>query len=306
MITIIVPVYNAEKTLRQCIDSILSQDIKDFELILIDDGSKDCSPVICDEYAKTDARISVIHKSNAGVSAARNKGLDIAQGEWICFIDSDDYVSAGFFHEVENCKQQLLVTGFRDEIEENVFENVKMTSAVYQNAEAVKDFIRTQVSSNMVLRGPWGKFYRRELLDNQRFNTEMKLGEDTCFVFDYLAKCHSIEVNASSYYVIRRGAVPDAIKYQSSVDYAVRSLNYVWESFKRLESVHHIGHGCFNTFLGYYKLMCKHEWKHHLSSWYRNPQVFTMYQYVSQGKLSFVIIKYRLIRYLSLALDSFI
>ncbi len=300
MISIIVPVYNAEKTLRQCVDRILGQDFKDFELILIDDGSKDSSPVICDEYARTDTRIIVIHKSNAGVSAARNEGLDIAQGEWICFIDSDDYISPGFFHGIENCKQQLLITGFRDEIEGSISENVKMISAIYQNTDAVKDFIRTQVSCNMVLRGPVGKFYSQELIGDQRFNTEMKLGEDTCFVFDYLTKCHSIEVNASSFYVIRRGAVPDAIKYQSSVDYAVRSLSFVWESFKRMDNVHQIGHSCFNTFLGYYKLMCKHEWKHRLASWYRNPQVYEMYQYVSHGELSMTIIKYRLIRFLSL------
>lgn len=300
MISIIVPVYNAEKTLRQCVDSILLQNYTDFELILIDDGSKDSSPVICDEYASTDPRVSVIHKSNAGVSVARNKGLGIAHGEWVCFIDSDDYVSTGFFQGVENCEQQLIITGFRDEIKGTVFENVTMKSSIYQNAEDVMKFIRTQVSSNMVFRGPWGKFYRRELLGSQRFNSDMKLGEDTCFVFDYLAKCHSIEVNASSFYVIRRGAVPDAIKYQSSVDYAVRSLSFVWESFKRMEKVHHIGQDCFYTFIGYYKLMCKHEWKHRLASWYRNPQVYEMYQYVSQGKLSMSIIKYRLIRFLSL------
>lgn len=302
MISIIVPVYNAEKTLRQCVDSILAQDFMDYELILVDDGSKDGSPAMCDEYANKDARVIVIHKSNAGVSSARNKGLEIAHGEWICFIDSDDYIADGFFHGVESCKQQLLVTGFRDEIHGIIHENVKLTSAIYQNAEDVSQFIRQQVSSNMVLRGPWGKFYRRELLGDQCFNTEMKLGEDTCFVFDYLTKCKTIEVNTSSYYVIRRGGVPDAIKYQSSVDYAVRSLSYVWESFKRMESVHQLGHGCFYTFIGYYKLMCKHEWKRHLASWYRNPQVYKMYQYISNGELSSTIIKYRLIRFLSLFL----
>ncbi len=300
MISIIVPVYNAEKTLRQCVNSILTQDFMDYELILVDDGSKDSSPSICDEYANKDARVIVIHKSNAGVSSARNKGLEIAHGEWVCFIDSDDYIADGFFHGVESCKQQLLVTGFRDEVNGIINKNVKLTSAIYQSADDVSQFIRQQVSSNMVLRGPWGKFYRRELLRNQRFNTEMKLGEDTCFVFDYLTNCKTIEVNTSSYYVIRRGAVPDAIKYQSSVDYAVRSLNYVWESFKKMEQVHQLGHSCFYTFVGYYKLMCKHEWKRHLASWYRNPQVNKMYQYIFNGELSSTIIKYRFIRFMSL------
>ena len=299
MISIIVPVYNAEKTLRLCVDSILSQEYKDFELFLVDDGSKDGSPAICDEYAEKDNRIKVIHKPNGGVSSARNLGLDYAKGEWVTFIDSDDYISTSFFHGVECCKQQLLISGFRDEIDGKVYENVKMSSATYQHAYEVRQFICTQVSSNMVLRGPWGKFYSRGLIGSQRFNTDMKLGEDTCFVFDYLAKCKTIEVDASSYYVIRRGGIPDAIKYKSSVDYAVRSLNYVWESYKRMEKKHQLGHNCFNTFIGYYKLICKHEWKRRLARWYRNPQVYEMYKYVSQEKVSPSFIKYRLIRCLA-------
>ena len=304
MISVIVPVYNAEKTLEDCVDGILAQSFRDLELILIDDGSKDSSPKICDNYAEEDSRVIAIHKQNGGVSAARNAGLDIAHGEWITFIDSDDYISADFFQGVDSCKQQLLITGFRDEIGGNVYENVKMTSSIYQNPEDVKFFIRSQVSSNMVLRGPWGKFYRRELLGTQRFNTEMKLGEDTCFVFDYLAKCHSIEINASSYYVIRRGTIPDAIKYKSTIDYAVRSLNFVWESYKKMEKTHQIGPGRFYTFIGYYKMMCKHEWRHHLSSWYRNPQVYKMYKYVSREVPINIIIKYYLIRITSIFINK--
>lgn len=280
LISVIVPVYNAENTLRQCVDSILGQEYRDFELLLIDDGSKDNSPAICDEYAAKDSRVIVFHKENAGVSAARNKGLEKASGKWITFIDSDDYISADYFHGVECSEQDLLITGFRDEIEEIVYENVTLSSRLYQCSEDVKELIRTQVSSSMVLRGPWGKFYRLEIIGNQFFNTNMKLGEDTCFVFDYLAKCKTIEVIVSSYYVIRRGTVPDAVKYQSSVEYAVRSLNYVWDSFKKMEDVHHVGKGCFYTFIGYYKLMCKHEWSQDKAKWYDNPDVKALYDYV--------------------------
>ena len=299
-ISVIVPVYNAEKTLRQCVDSILGQDYRDFELLLIDDGSKDNSPVICDEYASKDDRVKTFHKENAGVSAARNKGLENARGEWITLIDSDDYISEYYFHGIECCKQELLIKGFRDEIGGKVYENVKMVSYLYQKANDVTQFIRNQVSSSMVLRGPWGKFYRRELLGTIRFNTNMKLGEDTCFVFDYLAKCKTIEVNTFSYYVIRRGTIPDEVKYQSSVEYAVRSLNYVWESFKNMEQEHQIGRDCFYTFIGYYKLMCKFEWKHHLSSWYRSPQVYAMYKYVSREIPLSIQVKYCFIRILSI------
>ena len=95
-ISIIVPVYNTEKYLHRCIDSILAQTYTDFELLLINDGSTDKSGAICDEYAAKDNRVRVFHKENGGVSSARNLGLDEAQGEWICFVDSDDYVFEEF------------------------------------------------------------------------------------------------------------------------------------------------------------------------------------------------------------------
>ena len=108
-ISIIVPVYNAEKYLRRCIDSILSQSLTDFELILIDDGSTDRSPLICDEYATRDKRIRLIHKKNDGVSAARNDGIDIAQGEFITFVDSDDWVDEVYLYTLLQYKQYDIV-----------------------------------------------------------------------------------------------------------------------------------------------------------------------------------------------------
>lgn len=93
-ISVIVPVYNSDKYLHRCIDSILAQTFIDFELLLINDGSKDNSGAICDEYAAKDARVCVFHKENGGVSSARNVGLDNANGEWICWVDSDDYIDS--------------------------------------------------------------------------------------------------------------------------------------------------------------------------------------------------------------------
>lgn len=92
VVSIIVPVYNAEKTLKRCVNSIINQLYKDWELLLVDDGSTDDSSIICDEYAQQDRRIRVFHKQNGGVSSARNVGLDNAIGEWVTFIDSDDWI----------------------------------------------------------------------------------------------------------------------------------------------------------------------------------------------------------------------
>lgn len=100
LISVIVPVYNVERYLNQCIDSILAQTYKDFELILVDDGSKDKSGEICDEYVKKDSRIRVFHKKNGGVSSARNYGIDNAQGTYICFVDSDDWVDETYLEDM--------------------------------------------------------------------------------------------------------------------------------------------------------------------------------------------------------------
>ncbi len=96
LFSVIVPVYNAEKYIKQCVDSILNQSYSDFEVILVDDGSPDNCPAICDEYAKKDSRVKVIHKENGGHTSARNCGLEIAKGEYVTFVDSDDYVKQNF------------------------------------------------------------------------------------------------------------------------------------------------------------------------------------------------------------------
>lgn len=101
-ISIIIPIYNVERYLRQCIDSILAQTFTDFELLLIDDGSPDGCPAICDEYAEKDARIRVFHKQNGGVTSARNKGLDNAKGNWIIYIDGDDWIEPTYVEELYN------------------------------------------------------------------------------------------------------------------------------------------------------------------------------------------------------------
>nr|WP_288603766.1 glycosyltransferase family 2 protein [uncultured Treponema sp.] len=123
-----VPVYNVEKYIRRCLDSIKGQSLPDFECILIDDGSPDNSPVICDEYAKKDNRIKVIHKVNGGVSSARNAGLDAAKGEWVCFVDSDDWVENNYLQELENKNE-----GNCDLVFFNIVDEFKNYSKIFMN-----------------------------------------------------------------------------------------------------------------------------------------------------------------------------
>ena len=116
-VSIIVPVYNTERFLNRCIDSVLAQTYSDWELLLVDDGSTDSSGSICDEYATQDSRIRVFHKENGGVSSARNLGLDYARGEWITFVDSDDYIAPDMIEKLYETQKRnnadITVCGYR-------------------------------------------------------------------------------------------------------------------------------------------------------------------------------------------------
>ena len=149
-ISVIVPVYNTEKYLRQCIDSILAQTFTDFELLLINDGSTDGSGAICDEYAQKDSRVRVFHQENGGVSSARNVGLDNARGEWITFCDSDDTIDESFLETmIEDCNQNI------DLIVSTMNKSGKIDSEYY-----VERLLRREYPPQL-----WGKLYRRKILD---------------------------------------------------------------------------------------------------------------------------------------------
>jgi len=187
-ISVIIPVYNVEKYLARCIDSVLAQTFADFECILIDDGSPDNSPAICDEYAKKDDRIKVIHQKNGGVSSARNAGLDIAQGEWVTFIDSDDWIKENMLEILYNnainndCK--ISFCGY-----ERVLEDRKVF--LEPKTKTVKQFCTLTARINMwnnkyyCANTMWGGVILRECIETRkiRFNTDVKCGQDLLFVF---------------------------------------------------------------------------------------------------------------------------
>lgn len=188
-ISVIVPVYKVEEYLHRCIDSTLSQSFTDFELILVDDGSPDNCGKICDEYATKDNRIRVFHKPNGGVSSARNLGLDNAQGEWIAFIDSDDYIDVNYLAELVSYSQKYetdyVVT--LNTIKEYTKEN---SLIIYPD-----DYGQLFSCYNFHNNGhPWGKLYKTEIIKNThlRFNTCIHLGEDAMFALQYLIKTKNL------------------------------------------------------------------------------------------------------------------
>lgn len=189
MISVIVPIYKAEKYIHRCIDSILAQSHTDFELLLIDDGSPDNCGAICDEYVVKDSRVRVFHKENGGVSSARNLGLDNAKGEWITFVDSDDWVEAEFLERLISAPESDLVVGgcYRTS-----GKNEPLSDAHYHKT-VVAGFLG-QYLDKLLLRTPWGKLFRRRIIEDNhiRFNKDIRFGEDTLVVFEYLCHCDSI------------------------------------------------------------------------------------------------------------------
>lgn len=187
-ITVIVPVYKAEKCLAHCIDSILAQTFKDWELWLIDDGSPDRSGEICDAYAKKDERIKVVHKDNGGVSSARNVGLDMANGKWVVFVDSDDWCEANyladFFHDTIDLQEgDIVLQSRKNEVDGKVVDTLSLNDAVYQNvAEAMLE------NGLLTFGAPYCKLYSNKVIQKYgvRFPEAYSYGEDTTFFFRVL------------------------------------------------------------------------------------------------------------------------
>lgn len=170
LISIIIPVYNTEKYIRRCLDSILAQTYKNYELLLIDDGSEDASGCICDEYALKDDRIKVIHQENEGSATARNRGLEIAKGEFIGFIDSDDYVETDFYetlHELISETQADVSMVSYNFVKDGVYaqKTTSGTKNVVTRKKAVMQLLYDDVFQNFV----WNKLYRTRLFTDIRF-----------------------------------------------------------------------------------------------------------------------------------------
>lgn len=172
-ISIIVPVYQVEKYISQCIESILAQTFTDFELILVDDGSKDNSGKICDEYAEKDKRIRVLHKENGGLSDARNKGLDNASGNYFMFVDSDDYIAPNMaeclYQNIIKEDADIAACNFRYVFEEDVEEDfstenkaeVLSGKEIFYNRKNERNYGFWTVA--------WNKLYKAETFKNMRF-----------------------------------------------------------------------------------------------------------------------------------------
>lgn len=231
-ISIIVPVYNVELYLRKCIDSILAQTFNNFECILIDDGSTDNCPIICDEYAEKDYRVVVIHQENSGVSAARNRGLDIARGEWIGFVDSDDWCDFAMFEYLyKNAlkhKVDVSVCGM------NICDGISIRSAgknIYNVILSSKGAMVFMFETKKKSFGgfSFNKLIKKNILEKNRlrYNETVSYMEDVQFFYYVFKAANNIYYSSQPYYFYRKTnvSVTSQVGFTSAVATAITVLD---------------------------------------------------------------------------------
>lgn len=201
MVTVIVPVYKAEKFLSKCLESIINQSYKDIEIILVNDGSPDKSLEIAQEFVVKDKRIKIINKENEGVSVARNIALDIARGEYICFVDSDDYVEldmiAEMYKKIEDYDADLILSDYNRVFPDRIKEEMMIIDeGFYSDKRLLIEFFEDYIS----LTDKFGtnqfactKLFKKEIIDKYkiRFNRNLKIGEDHLFTAQYISHIKS-------------------------------------------------------------------------------------------------------------------
>ena len=220
MISVIVPVYRVEAYLDRCVESIRSQTVTDFEIILVDDGSPDRCGQICDRYAAIDDRIRVVHQENRGLSGARNAGLETARGEYLCFVDGDDEIDPGMLKSMEHaiCSDayDLAICGYRRFAGDEAIPKTETES----RGEPLTEKALWEEVFGRLSNAAWGKLYRRERIGELRFPEGMIHGEDLIFNLQYLTRCKKgVILNAPYYhYRIREDSITGSAFRESRFD----------------------------------------------------------------------------------------
>lgn len=260
MVSVIIPVYNVEKYLVECLDSIINQTYKDLEIIIIDDGSTDNSGIICDEYALKDNRVKVVHKENSGQSAARNLGIEIARGEYLTFIDSDDYVELDFV-------EQLIYIIQKSGADIGAINTTKQSGVLEKGIEFKIANLDTEKALRYILRdykltpAPWGKIYRRRLFDSLSFHNG-KIYEDFGIIFKLVQLSGSVSFADTTKYYYRYNPIST-----TKAKFTNKQLDYFyfadeWFSFVKKEHPRLIrdvkNHSCRNA-IAFIKKMSQSE-----------------------------------------------
>ena len=245
LISVIIPVYKVEQYLPRCVESILEQTFQNWELLLIDDGSPDCSGLICEEYAKKDSRIRVFHKENGGVSSARNLGIDNATGEWITFIDSDDYIQPGFleglYAPIAEGEYLDFVHGGCVNVKNEEIVSVNQSYDLYVGED--KNILFQKLRGLTV-----SKLFRLEKIKRWsddlplRFDEKMKIAEDMAFTLDYALYVKRYALVPEKGYCYRIDNMESATKSSTVIPYEIQlnSFLHYYKSVTGLVETHNI------------------------------------------------------------------
>ena len=246
LISIVVPVYKVEPYLEKCVNSILAQTYTNLEIILVDDGSPDRCGEICDQLQQKDPRVVVIHKSNGGLSSARNAGIEIARGEYIGFVDSDDSIEPDMYEKLYQAIQcddtKLAVCAVN-----YVYEDGKILNKPGLGRNAIFNFPEAMIEMNLHRlfdMATWSKLYHRDLFDGLRFPIG-KLSEDYYVMFRILDRAQKISyVDATCYnYLQRKNSVTRSSKINHDHEYAAREqMEYLEEKYPELNVVGHVAY----------------------------------------------------------------
>lgn len=208
-ISVIIPVYNGEKYIKGCLKNLQKQTLKEFEVIVVNDGSRDKSGQVCDELSKEDKRIKVIHQNNYGVSNARNIGINRALGEYICFIDCDDYIDSDYlkvlYDECVNNNVKMSICGIQSVKEDGTLISIKeMKGGIYSSTKALKELFEFKNLNG----GPCGKLIHKSLFKNDLYFPELKVYEDLIFSYKAIYKADNILfTNKCKYNYLHRDGV---------------------------------------------------------------------------------------------------
>lgn len=256
-VSVIIPVYNAADSVGKAVESLVGQEYDGLEIILVDDGSKDGSDLVCDELGGRYEIVRVLHKANGGVSSARNAGLDAATGDYVMFLDADDVISSGSLAEMAATDADLVVGGFRklvDGIETEVY--VPLSERSYSGAEEVSVFLDDVIAEKdcYLLNSSCFKLYRRTLIEDHalRFDEALRYGEDKLFVFSFLRFVNAVRTYPGLVYDYMIGAeslssdvtsdahVSQIILLLERYVIILASLCQIYPDSMRLEGLYHI------------------------------------------------------------------
>ena len=298
-ISVIVPVYKVEKTLDKCVESIIGQTYKNLEIILVDDGSPDNCPAMCDGWAEKDSRIRVIHKENGGVSSARNAALDIATGDYIGFVDSDDWIEPEMYEFLyENSRKYSADISFCGTFY-NYDDGTQIVIGDYYLSfyKNINDAVLHVISTNLYA-SLFPSIYKRSVIKSCRFDENLKMGEDWLFNYHVrknITGCEVMENKAYYHYYINPESVMHSGMTKEKLLNNVYVANYFWENeYQNKEIYDQVCNGYIDNMIITINYCIQHGYEN--TDWYKEKirTCLTKKKFLLKAKLN----KKQLIRYI--------